>query len=484
MILSVRARVLRREAPRRFRSARRSRGAIAPGLALALLLVWVPRPVPAEQPPVPAKESEPVDRLTEVEDQLAQVKAGRDAADKQIEMTDAEKKEKVSSLESQKTRLEQDAKQANAAGADQPSASKNVSIVAGAVVLNPFKLSRSDDPNDPNDPVAYRLDTGSTDANFLVEVGFRRRWAWLDFVPVTEARERASQLDAQIEKLDVKVSARKETMKTADAADVAKQDEELANLKQERRQLGLRFGTLLGEPAKKLLPESFFGPCDLYHQKGGWKLLVPDDWTVRLGFAAGSSTPSGAAALAGAGDFYIEAGFGWNLARFTLDDTAVTDGGLGFLSAPIRGAFSLEGITTWNNDPDLNDIHQRWFGGASVSLGVPISVRERKLAEPVRVWEVMIRIGAAGVEIPDYLNSSTNEVKVRNQLPDFLESKIGVGLDAELNVPVSIGYLTFRGTMNSGFDPNPWTATVGYTLPLSGIVDIVTGGSRKSQPGS
>jgi hypothetical protein len=79
------------------------------------------------------------------------------------------------------------------------------------------------------------------------------------------------------------------------------------------------------------------------------------------------------------------------------------------------------------------------------------------------------------VEIPQVLNSSTNEVEVRNQVPEF-SGEWGFGLDAEFHIPVlEAGYLTLRGSMNTGFDPNPWTATVGYTLPIGDLLKLIRG---------
>src|SRR5262245_12365221 len=60
--------------------------------------------------------------------------------------------------------------------------SKNVSFVGGAVVLNPFKLESVDTDADPATK-EFRLETGNTSANGLVEVGLRRRWAWEEWAP-------------------------------------------------------------------------------------------------------------------------------------------------------------------------------------------------------------------------------------------------------------------------------------------------------------
>lgn len=34
------------------------------------------------------------------------------------------------------------------------------------------------------------------------------------------------------------------------------------------------------------------------------------------------------------------------------------------------------------------------------------------------------------------------------------------------------GYVFLRGALNSGFDPNPWSLSFGYTIPLSTMAKL------------
>lgn len=72
--------------------------------------------------------------------------------------------------------------------------------------------------------------------------------------------------------------------------------------------------------------------------------------------------------------------------------------------------------------------------------------------------------------------STDRFVRVKNEVANF-ESKWGFGIDVEINVPISkeLGYLFVRGTTNHVFDPNPWGAVIGYTLPLNSILGKLRG---------
>jgi hypothetical protein len=72
-------------------------------------------------------------------------------------------------------------------------------------------------------------------------------------------------------------------------------------------------------------------------------------------------------------------------------------------------------------------------------------------------------------------------VETQDGVPEF-EGKWGFGLDMELNIPVTrdLGYVVARGTLNAGFDPNPWSLQIGYTIPLSTLVRGLTGQTNNS----
>lgn len=78
------------------------------------------------------------------------------------------------------------------------------------------------------------------------------------------------------------------------------------------------------------------------------------------------------------------------------------------------------------------------------------------------------------VEVPSFLDEQSRLVRVENEVADF-EAEQGFGVDIEMNIPITkgLGYIFLRATSNHGLDPNPWTAVVGYTLPINQIVELL-----------
>jgi hypothetical protein len=331
---------------------------------------------------------------------------------------------------------------------------KHFSLVAGAVVLNPFKLKSVDTDANPA-TTEVELETGKTDANFLFEAGFRRRWAWENWqsAPVRQLREELDALRTQID------AERKKT--SPDAVKIGEWTRDAVEREQQIRAIRLLYDDdTAGRPR---VSGAGWGESE---QTGLAKLgldalsvvVLPDNYTMRLGYALGSSQPSGAAAVAGAGDFYVEAGLGWDWVH------ALYPAGI----EPLRISAGPEFFASFSNDSKLDDFHQRFLIGGALTAGVPLGEGEERLAE------IVVRVGYVGVEVPEFLDDSNRLVKVEHQVADFHQEE-GLGVDMEMNIPITkeLGYLFLRATTNHGFDPNPWTTTVGYTLPIGNLVSMI-----------
>jgi hypothetical protein len=122
-------------------------------------------------------------------------------AEKQAAQKDAEEKKK--GAEARKTALDEAVRKREEAKKDKAQwktdyNAKHFSIVTGAVVLNPFKIKDAD--GDPLTP-ELELDKGSTDANVLVELGLRRRWAWENWqlgAGLEEALQERAEVEMQL----------------------------------------------------------------------------------------------------------------------------------------------------------------------------------------------------------------------------------------------------------------------------------------------
>ena len=383
------------------------------------------------------------------------------------------------------------------AGADSKSdyTAKNFSLLTGAVVLNPFEITKNANGD-------LELDKRSdTTANAFVEGGFRHRYAWRDRIaPSKEAAWMVADLESKLkaarkklqdlrDKWDLAKARREETTRTNTEAECMDTKHKIAKLQQDKNeadgkqraselawQIGLRDNASVKCPACRLVTK-----CDL-------AALVPSDWTARMGFAFASGK-TGAAGLPGASDFYGEVGTGVNLLRFDLPTSSS-------METPSRGALSFESAASFTTDSSSLDVHERPFIGASLTFGVPLSlvstdteVPETKDGapaplKPAPIAELLTRVGAVWVETPQFKDpkSATSRViKTENGSPDF-EGQWGGGFDMELNVPVSeqLGYLVARGSINFGFDPNPWTLTLGYTIPISQFGKLVGGNGQKA----
>lgn len=245
---------------------------------------------------------------------------------------------------------------------------KHFSLVLGAVVLNPFKLESVDTDADPM-TTEFRVENGNTDANELLEAGFRRRWAWENW---ENASLRAKSSDLE----------RTESQLRDENSMSSPSDSEITRLENKRDELRLKIANLRKQAGADEL--RVYAPG--WEKGEGWSrilgwsrdsFLVPKNYTVRLGFALGSDDPSGAAAVAGAGEFYLETGLGWDWVR-----ALYPTGG-----EPLRIAAGPELFASFSNDPELDDFHHRILVGGALTAGVPLGEGEERLAE------IVVRMG-------------------------------------------------------------------------------------------
>jgi len=329
---------------------------------------------------------------------------------------------------------------------------KHFTLLVGAVVLDPYEIEQTG--TDPDDP-QFRVGKGSTDVGFLIEAGFRRRWAWEAWYDQDLAQDRDDR-----ESLRSQIAA--EQQKTPpDAVQIGVWQTEINAI--DRR---IRERRISNRTSNEFAV--YPGRFDRLTTMDGWKencgrnfaamFLVPDNYAVRLGFSPGSNSPSGAAAVAGGGNFYIETGVGFDWIR-VLYPSGVE---------PMRVTAGPEVMATFSNDPDQDDFRQRVLAGAHLTTGIPISDNDERVAE------LVVRAGWVYVDVPDYINSTSRQIRSKNDVPAF-NGEFGFGLDVEVNVPIlkELGYIFLRATTNHAVDPNPWTTTIGYTIPIDQLVSMV-----------
>jgi hypothetical protein len=367
---------------------------------------------------------------------------------------------------------------------------KNFTLLTGAVILNPFKIRK-----DPDDPKIQKLETGTTAARAFIEGGYRRRWAWED--RVAPAKETAAKLEKAKADLEALEKKRKEVERERKVAEILQEknteaekkailddlDRKIAAAEQSAKNAQNAHDAARSawktEPLAKSLRERVMAR--------GWREALVDDGidlVGRMGFAFEDDT-DGAAGIAGGSDFYIEAVTGLNLLRWTSRTNAPQD-------TPTRFALNFEPALSVSTDRDLVDTHTRLFLGPSLVIGFPFRLIEKKeeadgnakgesdSLAPDPVGELMFRVGGVRVETPQFVDDDGRTIEVKNEVADF-DTEWGVGFDAEVNLPVtkSLGYLTARGSINMNMDPNPWSLTLGYTIPLSQFQKVLLGGDSE-----
>lgn len=205
--------------------------------------------------------------------------------------------------------------------------------------------------------------------------------------------------------------------------------------------------------------------------------LLPDDWDIRTGYVFGASDQSGAATIAGS-DFYAHVGAGWQLVRMALPTSDPND-------APIRGTLDLEFAIDAGSDRKLTDVHGRGLLGPSMSFGVPLRFLPAEAGNggSASIVELTVRGGRVWSEAPHFLRDDTvtnpdpREVRVEDGVAHYAQEN-GWGIDVEFAIPISqnAGYIFARSSLNIGFDPNPWGAQIGYTIPISSFLSALRSG--------
>ena len=355
-----------------------------------------------------------------------------------------------------------------AAGEDDKAAdytAKNFSLVAGGVLLNQFKYrdtTPAPSPSDPNPAQRLELDKGTNAASAFLEAGARMRWAWRDR-EVASPDPKVARAQAEVKRLEKAKRAIEELGVSGKTLAAARAELETAEKDRDAAVSGSsRLGTSR-RSARIWAGSHPAGTSDDEDLEVG-AFLLPDDFEIRLGYAFGEDTDQTPVSIAGKSEVFTEAFIGWNLLRFG-------DGGSNG-RPPIRGSFNFEGGLGLTTDKEVDDIHARVFVGPALALGVPV-----KMGEGYPIVEVVARAGAVRVETPVFASKATRELEIEHGRPDF-RGGWGFGMDVDFNVPVpnDLGYLMLRGRLNSNFDPNPWSVTLGYTIPLTKIFEGFAGG--------
>jgi hypothetical protein len=392
---------------------------------------------------------------------------------------------------------------------------------------------------DDEDPEKmFNLKTGDVDANFFIELGFRYRWAWMDRLSVAEslrldALEKIKNNPEEWARVRAKLRAVKSAIRARESATAA-DDATKAELDQKVTEAidaldedpGFREIVATGPRARRAWEDATVDhfpaiagrlfPQDLdcwlmsansdYCKEGDnltrlAAALVPSDWAVRMGYVFDGNSPD-ASTLAGASNLYGEFVSGWSLARWSMANGSPD-------LAPIRGSFNFEVATSLATDRDISDVHPRVLIGSAVAFGVPFrfletdeedddqgedgepdldSVERNEFvrradallsddAKADPIVELVARAGAVYVETPQFISKKGRMVEVENDVPKF-EGDWGFGFDLEMNVPVpgNMGYIVSRGSINAGFDPNPWLIQIGYTIPIGRLAEALTAG--------
>ena len=353
-------------------------------------------------------------------------------------------------------------------------AAKHFSVNVGAVILNQFQITKEPAEN----PTRFFLGDGSTEEQIFLEGAFRYRWAWLDRLPIqakTSVQQDAANAAVIRRTNEYTTASRSGTPLEAGRARknwvrALKDYDELAKVERAKATEGMS-RTLKRTVPKRArgLTVSFPGSWIAAENPDGetaaaW--LPPDDWTIRLGYAFSSQDSKSADEIVGASDLYGELTMGWNLLRWTMQQSDPSD-------TPIRGTASFETSMFFYTDKAIVDLHERVLVGLSLAVGVPIGSHqtdESGKQTPAPIAEVVTRFGPVYADLPKFDNPDERLLESRNRFPDY-RGDVGFGFDLEMNVPVtkSLGYVTLRGSMNAGFDPNLWNLFIGYTVPIGNL---------------
>jgi hypothetical protein len=415
---------------------------------------------------------------------------------------------------------------------------KNFSLLFGFVVANPFDFEKimppksasgSGDASEAQTAMPagerYTLKSGSPEASAFVEAGVRYRWAWLDRKGIGSVDAgsaiAAANLDDQARRLEQEVGQAQLRLNSVDLAQKAAQvklqatsgdpatlrdiqqlthhkaeaqaalvlaESKVAALQQKalaaarataRQQwLAAQDGTLIDAIClrwEQSQDGKWVPRCDLRN------CFRSGDASVRMGYVFDGGSASGISSIVSNSNFYGDLVGGINVVRFALPTSLPEE-------PPIRGTFNLEAALNMATDSSINDVHTRYLFGLGYVMGVPLfsppTATAASETDPSKsapettapIVEMVARFGAVNVEAPRFIDDVTREVKVENEAPHF-QGRWGFGMDLELNVPIAerAGYIMARGSLNAGFDPNPWGFQIGYTIPLSTLASVVRG---------
>jgi hypothetical protein len=150
------------------------------------------------------------------------------------------------------------------------------------------------------------------------------------------------------------------------------------------------------------------------------------------------------------GDAYLELMFGWNLGEPDLTDST------------LRHSWNVESLIGLTTDIGAQDIHD--YQG--IGLASAWSVERGTDARPIHV---LFGGFLSRFETPLI---SGGVIEQENGFPEF-DEETGVIWLSDMHVPLGdAGYVTLSGRFHSGVsDLNPWTLSVGYTIPFAALLD-------------
>jgi hypothetical protein len=197
-----------------------------------------------------------------------------------------------------------------------------------------------------------------------------------------------------------------------------------------------------------------------------WKVLLAMDYEMRLGFASTENDPSGAV-VSGAGDAYMEFSIGKLLPFLNNIPRAKSEA--------VKWVTNGELLTGFVTDKGAQDLHLYFGYGPVVSVGIPYKNTETE--ESRRTIEILGGIYFGMVDKPQLENDETTEVKSKNGLPEFALEWAAIWR-GDIHFPTGKnGFLTIGGRFISNLEGesiNPWTISIGYTIPVEVITDSVS----------
>lgn len=193
------------------------------------------------------------------------------------------------------------------------------------------------------------------------------------------------------------------------------------------------------------------------------------DFEFRGGYAyGGSGSQSGA--TSGAGDFFEEASFGWNLLKLSLADKPN--------DKPLVSSINLEGFEGMFSDRDYSIIHPTFGGGVAYVAGFPLNT-----SNSTPKIELLARSGIAWVDSP-YLGGTAADGNAivdanNNGDPKFI-LKPAWANTAELRLPIDksnqYGNLVFGGSvyfLPGGEQRDQWSMYAGYSIAPASLLNLI-----------